>query len=90
MPEPNSPIVPSDPRGTLVRNERAKLSATYVNGLAIATFAVGGLAPLVTLLSASAPGPGAAGIVYGLAAFCWIVSGAHHLLARGILRELNP
>lgn len=90
MPEPNSPIAPSDPRRTLVRNERAKLSATYVNGLAIATFAVGGLAPLIALLSASTPASAGAGLIYGLAGFCWIISGALHLLARGILRELTP
>lgn len=30
-----------------IRNERLKLLANYLNGLAIATFAVGGLAPLI-------------------------------------------
>lgn len=30
---------------TLIHNEQAKLTATYINGLAIATFALGALAP---------------------------------------------
>jgi hypothetical protein len=34
---------------SLVDNERAKLSATYLNGLATAVMAVGGFAPLVSL-----------------------------------------
>ncbi len=34
-------------RKTLISNEQAKLTATYVNGVAIATFAVGCLAPLI-------------------------------------------
>ena len=31
---------------SLIHNERIKLRATYLNGLAIAVFAVGSLAPL--------------------------------------------
>jgi hypothetical protein len=37
----------------LVGNERTKLTATYVNGVAIAIFAIGGFAPLISLASAS-------------------------------------
>lgn len=33
----------------LIANERAKLTATYLNGIAIALFAVGGLAPLIAI-----------------------------------------
>jgi hypothetical protein len=40
---------------SLVGNEQAKLTATYVNGLAIAIFAVGGLAPLFSNLYAAGP-----------------------------------
>jgi hypothetical protein len=36
---------------SLVDNERAKLSATYFNGLAIAVMAIGGFAPLVSFPS---------------------------------------
>ncbi|WP_342150526.1 amino acid transporter [Methylorubrum sp. SB2] len=90
MPDSETSSKPPDARRALIRNERAKLSATYVNGLAIATFAVGGLAPLIALLSAGTPASAGAGLIYGLAGFCWIISGALHLLARGILRELTP
>jgi hypothetical protein len=42
---------------SLVHNERTKLTATYINGLAIAVFAVGGLAPILSNLYAGAPNP---------------------------------
>ncbi|UHC17350.1 hypothetical protein LRS73_05495 [Methylobacterium currus] len=34
-------------RKKLISNEQAKLTATYVNGIAIAIFAVGCLAPMI-------------------------------------------
>ena len=34
----------------LIRNERIKLLATYINSMAVALFAVGGLAPLFSYL----------------------------------------
>jgi cation transport ATPase len=37
----------ADPRETLIRNEQAKLTATYLNGIAIALAAVGGIAPWI-------------------------------------------
>ena len=43
---------------SLVGNEQAKLSATYLNGVAIAVAAVGGIAPWVTLVAQDpVPGP---------------------------------
>jgi len=33
----------------LVRNEQNKLTATYLNGIAVALFAVGGFAPLASV-----------------------------------------
>ncbi|WP_428031451.1 amino acid transporter [Ancylobacter sp.] len=39
---------------SLVHNERTKLSATYLNGIAIAVMAVGGLAPVVSVLNGGA------------------------------------
>ena len=42
---------------SLVHNEQTKLRATYLNGLAIATFAVGSLAPIVALLSGTSAAP---------------------------------
>ncbi|WP_160007940.1 amino acid transporter [Rhizobium sp. 18055] len=71
----------------LVRNERTKLTATYVNGLAIAVIAVGGIAP-------------AFGAANGISALtpplvltvcvCLFLSAALHLLARRILKGLRP
>lgn len=70
----------------LVHNERLKLTATYVNGLAIAVFAVGGFAPILNFIAASiAPG-------YAVACFvviCFPLSFALHLLARRMLEDLK-
>lgn len=38
-----------------IHNERLKLTATWFNGIAIAVFAVGGLAPLFTMLYGDRP-----------------------------------
>jgi hypothetical protein len=45
--------VDEEARRTLVNNERLKLLATFVNGLGIAMFAVGALAPTVSSLYAA-------------------------------------
>lgn len=71
----------------LVHNERAKLSANYLNGLAIAVAAVGGLAPLVSYEY------GAAGVrplwIVALVAFiCLAASAVLHFTARRLLRGL--
>lgn len=42
-----------DAQRKLVSNERLKLLATFMNGIAIAVFAVGGLAPLFSGLYGS-------------------------------------
>lgn len=75
------------PKQVLVWNERAKLTATYANGIAIAVFAVGGLAPVVSLIAAGST-PGSHHAVYGLAGICWIVSGILHWSARRSLGGL--
>ena len=70
----------------LVRNERTKLTATYLNGVAIAVVAVGGFAPLIT----------AANSVTALwttiaptSVICLFISGTLHLTARRILKGLK-
>ena len=65
---------------SLVHNEQAKLTATYVNGLAIAMFAVGGLAPLVA--AGSTIRDFSLGLGTGVATLHINVSGGHlaHLL----------
>ena len=72
---------------SLVHNERTKLSATYLNGVAIAVMAVGGLGPVVSVLN------GGAAPVLGIAAvsvICLLGSIALHFLARRLLGSLLP
>ncbi|KQO45568.1 MULTISPECIES: hypothetical protein [unclassified Methylobacterium] len=79
-----------DARDKLIANERAKLSATYLNGLAVAVFAVGGLAPIFSTSFSSAPLGVPLWVVTASASVCWIVSVVLHLVARRFLRELAP
>jgi hypothetical protein len=70
----------------LVRNERAKLTATYLNGIAIAIFAVGGLAPVISAASSAS--------VISLpatmsTAICLFASVAPHFVARRVLKGLQ-
>ena len=73
---------------SLVHNERTKLTATYLNGLAIALFAVGGLAPIFS----RAFGEGARPLwtLATAAVICLVGSAALHLWARRILKGLIP
>jgi hypothetical protein len=72
----------------LVHNEQVKLTATYLNGLAIAIFAVGGLAPVVGVVSGTAQTT--AGGIATVTTVCVFVSAGLHLAGRGILRGLRP
>jgi hypothetical protein len=74
---------------SLVHNERVKLTATYLNGLAIAIFAVGGLAPLVAVLSGTA-NPTALTSIAALTTICVVLSGVLHLVAKRHLGQLTP
>lgn len=69
----------------LVHNERTKLSATWLNSIAAAAVAVGGIGPTI----AAAVGT----ISLGLAAVlvpAWIIGGVGlHLIARAILGRLR-
>ncbi len=72
-----------------IRNEQIKLTATYLNGLAIALFAVGSLAPMFSYAFGSferAP----FWIVLSAATICLFASVALHWLGRRILRRLTP
>ncbi|WP_082487694.1 MULTISPECIES: hypothetical protein [unclassified Methylobacterium] len=80
---------PHDSRTQLIANERAKLTATYVNGVAIAVLAVGGLAPLFSQRGAGAAAPDRPWLTPVLSLLCICVSGALHWAARGFLRELR-
>lgn len=70
---------------SLIHNEQAKLSATYLNGLAIAMFAVGGLAPSIGMAAGSVPVKATVGALMG---YCLIASLCLHWMARRILRRL--
>ena len=79
---------PKPSSSSLVSNEQIKLTATYLNGVAIATFAVGGLAPMVALLSGSLSAQ--LGEIGGLAGVCATASAVIHYGARRQLKGLRP
>ncbi|WP_375450814.1 amino acid transporter [uncultured Devosia sp.] len=70
---------------TLVRNEQRKLTATYMNGIAIAMLGVGGFAPLAALVQAGTVSFAIALFVAG----CILGSASLHSLARHHLRSLE-
>jgi len=74
---------------SVVHNEQTKLTATYLNGMAIALFAVGGLAPMFSYAFGSMTGRPLWTVVF-TAAICLISSAILHLVARRSLRELIP
>lgn len=74
---------------SLIRNERLKLFATYLNGLAIAIFALGGLGPIFALLYAETPNPAATYTVL-VAISCLAGSAALHYAASIVLKGLRP
>lgn len=75
-------------RTKLIANERAKLSATYANGVAIAVLAIGGLAPLFAQRAVVQVTPDPPWLTPGISLLCLCVSGTLHWVARGFLREL--
>ena len=72
---------------SLVRNEQAKLTANYLNGVAIAVFAVGSLGSLIPALSSDGSPAILSVVVSGI---CFALSLALHLIARRVLRRLVP
>jgi Na+/melibiose symporter-like transporter len=81
--------VPRAPRYemSLVANERAKLLATYFNGLAIAVMAIGGFAPLVSFPFSGDDRP--FWVTMLIVSICIAVSTTLHLLARRVLAGLK-
>ena len=71
-----------------VHNERIKLAATYMNGIAIATVAVGGLAPIAQNHFEAMSGAQIAVSLVKLA-LCLAASGGLHLGASFLLRSLK-
>lgn len=72
---------------TMIRNEQTKLTATFLNGLGIALFAVGGLAPSLGMANGSVP---FTTTTFALTCYCYAASLALHLMASRILRKLEP
>lgn len=72
---------------TLIRNEQTKLLATYLNGIAIAVFAVGSLAPVFSSIYGSS---GPSWLLALTSTLCVIASATLHLIARRVLRRLEP
>lgn len=71
-----------------IHNETTKLTATFINGVAVAIFAVGGVAPTMGLVSGQTPvGSWTAILVF--AAICYIFSGVLHIVARRTLRGMR-
>jgi len=69
---------------SLIHNERTKLTATFLNGLAIAFIAVGALAPVL------AGGFRNPAIYVAQAAVCLVTAFALHFEARKLLGRLLP
>jgi hypothetical protein len=72
---------------SLIHNERIKLTATYFNGIAIAIFAIGGLAPVIAGLSATGVGITARTALLVLS--CFFVFGTLHYVSRTLLKGLQ-
>ncbi|MDR3475322.1 MAG: amino acid transporter [Devosia sp.] len=80
------PARPAVGRGKLVENERIKLSAAYLNGVAVALMTAGVLAPVISSFGGgSAMGPLQ---LSGLIVICILLSVGLHLVARLVLGGL--
>lgn len=79
-----------DARRKFVANEQAKLTATYINGLSIAVFAVGGLSPFITALGIVTEQHGFLAGALILLGVCSLSSSTLHLVARSRLGSLGP
>lgn len=64
----------------MIEHEKVKLKANYLNGLAIAVFAIGGLAPLAALAYQNSNGGRSSTVIIG-AALCFVGSFALHFVA---------
>lgn len=74
--------------GDKISNERTKLTATFVSSLGVAIFAVGGVAPTLSLITGQAPAAsGATVLVFAL--ICYTLSGVLHLAARRALEGIR-
>ncbi len=75
----------AEERQKAIFNESKKLSATYVNGVAVAILAVGGIAPLF----AARPLAPFDWRVPAVAVLCLGVSAGLHWAARGFIKDMR-
>lgn len=73
----------------LVANERAKLSATYINGMALTVLGVGGLAPLFAYAYSGDRVAVPLSAVVGVSAGCLLSSVALHFVGRRVLGAMR-
>jgi hypothetical protein len=72
-----------------IADEQIKLTASFLNGIAVALVVAGAVAPLAAL-TYGLPGAARGGFV-ALFGGAWILAGAMlHLVARRVLRRLTP
>lgn len=77
-------------RATLVGNERAKLSATFLNNVAVAVLGSGLIAPFFVMLYGLGNLSADQIRFFGLAAPGWVILGVGlHFLARSVLGGLR-
>lgn len=71
-----------------IHNERTKLTSNFVSSLAVAIFAVGGVAPTLAMISSQTPlASSKAVLVFVL--ICYILCGVLHLVARRALEGIR-
>lgn len=73
-------------RADMIRNEQIKLTATFINGLAVATFAVGGLAPMFSTVYGN---NSVTWTLLALCGICFLSALGLHMVARGVLKGLD-
>lgn len=74
---------------TEAQKEQTKLSATYLNGLAIALAAIGGFAPVASFITSSSSAFNTVELVVALFVTCLVMSLCLHMMARAILMVLK-
>lgn len=72
---------------SMIHNERLKLLATFLNGLGIALFGVGGLAPVFSSLY-NANGPTIYLMVVSI--ICFLAACALHFAGSTVLKRMKP
>lgn len=80
----------SEAARTLVANERAKLMATYVNGVAVGLSVLGGVGPIFSFLFASPSSRPSVAVLLAAMLICQGMSVCLHFLARRTLGGLRP